>query len=292
MHRITFTGTHLNVPHHGFYAEWKDSHRDGIFKRYWRTNCSRIGAPRGQGRFRCYPVILDYAGLVELTWRLKVAISYSSSSSDKLAHELIEQISSFRNGSAAIQIRADLHQAEAPREIVKATVAAFGEHIDILVNNAGTGILKELSDITLEDFANVYDVNVRAVLLMSQAVLPYLRSPGRIINIGSVASRHGYQSLSLYCSSKTAVEGLTRCFATELGSSRHTVNCLNVGPVQTDLLNGIPKELVELQKKTTPLENRMGTTDDIAQLVGFLAEESSQWITGQTISASGGYSMY
>ena len=77
-----------------------------------------------------------------------------------------------------------------------------------------------------------------------------------------------------------------------MGPQGHTVNAVNPGPVQTDVLDGIPTEIVEMQKKSTPVENRIGTTDDIAQIVGFLSEESSRWITGQAISASGGFSMY
>lgn len=127
---------------------------------------------------------------------------------------------------------------------------------------------------------------------MSKEVLPYLRTPGRIINVSSVGARLGLKELSLYCSSKAAVEGMTRCFAAELGHQGHTVNAVNPGPVQTDVLDGIPEEIVEMQKKSTPIENRLGTTDDIAQIVGFLSEESSRWITGQAISASGVFSMY
>ncbi len=127
---------------------------------------------------------------------------------------------------------------------------------------------------------------------MSMAVSKYLRSPERIINVSSVGARSGFKVLSLYCSSKAAVEGLTRCLAAELGPKGHTVNAIEPGQVQTDLLNGIPKEVVEMQKKMTPAGNRLGTTDDIAQIVGFLADESSRWVTGQAISASGGLLMY
>jgi 3-oxoacyl-[acyl-carrier protein] reductase len=84
---------------------------------------------------------------------------------------------------------------------------------------------------------------------------------------------------------------LTRCLAVELGPKGHTVNAIESGPVQTDLLNGIPEEVVEMQKRRTPAGNRLGTTDDIAQIVGFLADESSRWVTGQAISASGGFLM-
>ena len=127
---------------------------------------------------------------------------------------------------------------------------------------------------------------------MTKAVIPRLRAPGRIINIGSVGARAGIKELSLYCASKAAVEGFTRSTAAELGAQGHTANTINPGPVETDMLSEVPAETVNMQKQTTPLEKRLGTTDDIAQIVGFLADESSRWVTGQTISASGGWAMY
>ena len=206
--------------------------------------------------------------------------------------ELVKRIGQLQNGSAATKVQADLRQVDAPEKVVQATRSAFGDHIDILVNNAGCELVKGLGDTSADDFSYVYNLNVRAVLLMSKEVLPYLRAPGRIINVASVGARLGLNGLSLYCSSKAAVEGMTRCFAAELGPQGHTVNAVNPGPVQTDVLDGIPKEIVEMHKKSTPVESRLGTTDDIAQIVGFLSEESSRWITGQAISASGGLSMY
>ena len=178
---------------------------------------------------------------------------------------MIKRIQNLQNNAQAIKVQADLRQIQAPEKIIGATRSAFGNHIDILVNNAGCELVKGLADITAEDFSYVYDLNVRAVLLMSQAVLPHLRSPGRIINIGSVDARSGFKNLSVYCSSKAAIEGLTRCFAAELGPQGHTVNTVNPGPVQTDLLNGIPREIIEMQKQNTPVENRLGTTDDISR---------------------------
>lgn len=219
-------------------------------------------------------------------------MTFTSPSSEKSVDELLERVEQLQNGSAGAKVQADLRQVDAPKKILSATRSAFGDHIDILVNNAGCELVKGLGDISVDDFSYVYDLNVRAVLLLSQEVLPYLRSPGRIINVSSVGARLGFKELSLYCSSKAAVEGMTRCFAAELGHRGHTVNAVNPGPVQTDVLDGIPQEIVEMQKKSTPVENRLGTTDDIAQIVGFLSEESSRWITGQAISASGGFSMY
>lgn len=219
-------------------------------------------------------------------------MTFTSSSSEKSVDQLVQRIEQLQNGSAAAKVQADLRQVDAPEKIVQTTPSAFGDHIDILVNNAGCELVKSLRDISVDDFSHVYDLNVRAVLLMSKEVLPYLRAPGRIVNVSSVGARLGFKDLSLYCSSKAAVEGMTRCFASELGPHGHTVNAVNPGPVQTDILDGIPKEIVEMQKKSTPVENRLGTTDDIAQIMGFLSEETSRWITGQAISASGGFSMY
>ena len=219
-------------------------------------------------------------------------MTFTSASSEESVDELVKRVEQLENGSAAAKIQVDLRQVDAAKTIVQASRSAFGDHIDILVNNAGAQLAKGLGDISVDDFSYVYDLNVRAVLLLSQEVLPFLRTPGRIINISSVGARSGLKDVSLYCSSKAAVEGMTRCFAAELGPLGHTVNTVNPGPVQTDILDGIPKDIVDMQKKLTPVENRLGTTDDIAQIVVFLAEENSRWITGQAISASGGLSMY
>ncbi|GAM40291.1 hypothetical protein TCE0_038r12531 [Talaromyces pinophilus] len=222
----------------------------------------------------------------------KVSITYTSAGSEARLNDLIERINALDNGSSAIAVKADLRDPSSPAKIVAETIQNFGEHIDILVNNAGVELVKPLQEITVADFGFVYDLNVRAPILMLQSVLPYLRAPGRIINIGSVGGRYGFKQLSVYCSSKSALEGLTRCWAAELGSSGHTVNCVNPGPVQTDLMDNIPKETIAMQKSQTPIQNRIGTVEDIAPVVAWLASEESRWITGQVVSASGGWAMY
>lgn len=205
---------------------------------------------------------------------------------------LVNSINALDNGASAIAIKADIRDPLSPSKIVAETVQHFGGHIDILVNNAGVELVKPLQDVTVADFSFIYDLNVRAPMLMLQAVLPHLRAPGRIINIGSVGGRHGFKQLSVYCSSKSALEGLTRCWAAELGLDGHTVNCVNPGPVQTELMDNIPKETIEMQRKQTPIENRIGTVNDVAPVVVWLAREESRWVTGQVLSVSGGWAMY
>lgn len=127
---------------------------------------------------------------------------------------------------------------------------------------------------------------------MTQAILPHLRAPGRIINIGSVGARAGFAGRSLYCSSKAALEGLTRCWAVELGAVGTTVNVVHPGPIETTMMEKIPPTILEAEKSRTAVEKRLGTVDDVAQIVAFLAEEGSRWVSGQTVSASGGWAMY
>ena len=224
---------------------------------------------------------------------LQVAIIYTSSSSEDAVDDLSSKIEALQNKSGATKIRADLRQIEAPKAIVESTLSAFpGGSIDVLVNNAGCELVKQLEDIILEDFDHVYDLNVRATMLMTQAVLPYLRQPGQIINISSVGARAGFAGLSAYCSSKAAMEGFTRCWAAELGPTGHTVNAVMPGHTETARVGNIPKSVVEMQKSQTPEENWLGKVDDISRIVAFLAEEGSRWVSGQVISASGGWSMY
>ena len=159
--------------------------------------------------------------------------------------------------------------------------------VDILVNNAGARVVKPLGEITIEDYDTSYNVNVRGTLLLTQAVLPHLSAYGRVINIGSVGSRAGFAAMGLYCSSKAALEGLTRCWAAELGSNGTTVNCVNPGPVPSEMLDGVPPAIVAAQKASTPIQNRLGTPEEIAGVVAALAGKDGAWISGQVISASG-----
>lgn len=183
----------------------------------------------------------------------------------------------------------------APATIIKATLEAFQtDTIDILVNNAGVGDNRSLDEVTLEAYTRMMDINVRAVIFMTQAVLPHLPKPhgGRIINLSSISARGGYPTQSVYAASKAAVEGLTRVWATELGHSYGvTVNAVNPGPVDTDMYQAAgPVHLarMEEQNKKVPAGQRCGTVEDIGDIVLFLSQERSRWVTGDVICANGG----
>lgn len=243
--------------------------------------CSAIvtGASRGIGEGLAFDLASRGA---------KVTITYSSDRSKATANELVKRIASEAN-STAIAVQCDLKSPEAPKQIVDATLEAFGPHLDILVNCAGVISDKRIEKITPEDFDEIFWTNARAPLMMLQAVLPHLRRPGRIISISSVAARCAFAGMGLYSASKAALEGFTRVWAAELGSDGTTVNAVQPGPVQSEMLDKVDAAIKDPQFLATPVEKRAGTIQEIAEIVAFLAEPRSSWVTGQCISASGGY---
>lgn len=147
-----------------------------------------------------------------------------------------------------------------------------------------------MADLTIEEYNDCVDVNLRAVIFMIKEVLPHLRAPGRIINISSVGARHGVANMPLYSATKAAVEGLSRSLAAQLGPQGHTVNAILPGATESDMLDKTP-EVHGIQRMMTPLEHRLGTPEDVALIVAMVAEPQSRWLTGQSISASGGMVM-
>ena len=239
------------------------------------------GASRGIGAVIAYDLASRGA---------KVACTYTSDSSRDSISNLQSRITDEAN-SESIAVQCDLGDPDSAAKIVDETVKAF-QHIDILVNNAGGMLAKPLEEITVADFDKIFHLNARAPLLLIQAALPHLRRPGRIINLSSVGARGHYAGLSAYQASKAALEAFTRGWAMELGVDGTTVNCVAPGPVQSDMLDEVPKEIVQRQKDVTCVERRVGKAEEVAEIVAFLAERRSSWVSGQTISASGGYATY
>lgn len=195
-------------------------------------------------------------------------------------------------------IQANIGQLDGPEKFVAQLKSLTGGEpkIDILVNNAGVGGLKPLAELTANDYDDIFNVNVRGVLLLTVAVRPFLQPRGRVVNISSVAARGGLPGGSVYAASKAALEGLTRGWAAELGADGTTVNAVSPGPVPSDMLDASLgqeslKETLEAIKRQTPLENRIATEEEIPNIVAWLASPAASWVTGHCINASGGFQM-
>lgn len=162
--------------------------------------------------------------------------------------------------------------------------------IDILINNAGissTGLLQDLSE---EEFNRLFAVNVNGTFNCTQAVLPQMisRKEGNIINISSVWGMVGAANEVAYSASKAAIIGFTKALAKEVGPSNIRVNCIAPGIVMTDMVSDYSIKEFDDIRSNIPLD-RIGSTDDIANLAYFLATTDSDYITGQVISPNGGW---
>lgn len=197
-------------------------------------------------------------------------------------------------GSSAFAVEVDSASLDASRTIISAALTHFEvDRVDILVNNAGLGsAATQLEEITVEEYEKCMNVNVRSVIFMTQAFVSCVNRGGRIVNLSSVSARGGYATQSVYAASKAAVEGLTRVWATELGHKHNvTVNAVNPGPVDTDMYRSAGQKhlaRMEAQNRKTPAAPRAGTEGDVADIVCFLCEERSRWVTGDIICANGG----
>lgn len=213
----------------------------------------------------------------------RVAFTYISSAgpAEQLAQEIID------NGGQALALRADSADAAAVQLAVDDTAKAFGG-LDILVNNAGVLTVAPIAEFDLGDFDRMLAVNVRSVFVASQAAVRYMGQGGRIINIGSTnAERMPFAGGAPYAMSKSALVGLTRGMARDLGPQGITVNNVQPGPVDTDM-NPASGEFAD---SLIPLMaiGRYGQVDEIASFVAYLAGPEAGYITGASLTADGGF---
>lgn len=200
------------------------------------------------------------------------------------AQEVVAAIEA--EGGRAIALQANLSNiADIPRLFQEIT-GRLGK-LDILVNNAGIARGGLLAEVTQEDYEAVFDLNVRAVLFCSQEAARYIGNGGRIINISSSTSVYPHAGSTIYAASKAAVRMFTQVLAQELGERQITVNSVVPGPTSPGMFDNAPVEHQKVAAQSSPL-GRLGTPEDIAEVVVFLASEKARWLTGQDIVVNGG----
>ncbi|KAJ6001082.1 hypothetical protein N7481_001491 [Penicillium waksmanii] len=217
-----------------------------------------------------------------------VLITYNKAGAQ--AAGVINQLKSL--GVAAEGVQAGGSDRDSPRRIVAKCVETWG-HVDIIINNAGAGDDCLLADLTHELWDKILDCNLRFPTFLVKEAMPHLGTAPRIVNVSSVIARMGGSYSTAYCATKAALEGVTKVWALELGQKYGaTVNCVNPGPVKTDMWLRDTDQAVlnewDIKMKETPAGARIADVDDIAQIVAFLSEEGSRWSTGSTVNANGG----
>jgi NAD(P)-dependent dehydrogenase (short-subunit alcohol dehydrogenase family) len=233
------------------------------------------GASRGIGRASA--VALARAGA-------QVLVHYSRG--EKEADAVVAEIR--KDGGRAEKVVADLRQADGPHILAKRVRAIVGDRLDILVANAGISKAASIEDTTVEDFDNLFAVNVRAPFFLVQQLLPVLGEGSNIVFTSSLAARASVGALSAYGATKGAVDTLVKHFASALGSRGIRVNAVAPGVVETDMSNFTKTEAGREAALGMQALKRVAQPDDIGAVVTFLASDDARWITGDSIHVDGG----
>jgi 3-oxoacyl-[acyl-carrier protein] reductase len=216
-----------------------------------------------------------------------VVVNYRSSreGADRVVADITD------NGGKAIAVKADVSKAADVRRLFDETKKAFGS-LDVLVNNAGIYGFAPLEDLTEDEFHREFNTNVLGLLLATKEAMKHFGPDGgSVINISSIASTSPTPTAVVYSATKGAVDTITRVLAKELGPKKVRVNAINPGGVETEGTHSAGIIGSDFEKEMiagTPL-GRIGHPDDIARIAVFLASDDSAWLTGERLTASGGY---
>lgn len=213
-----------------------------------------------------------------------VVICYNKSVSD--AQQLLNEVS---QTTRAIAVKVDVSNEDDVKNMVEITKKTFG-NIDVLVNCAGVSDTRLLIDSTKDDYDFVFDTNMRGTYNTCKLVGREMLSNqgGKIINISSIWGLRGGSCESVYSASKGAIIAFTKALAKELGPNGINVNAVAPGFIQTDMTKYVTNEIKQEIMESSAL-GRLGTPEDVASVVLFLASEKSEFITGQVIGVDGGW---
>ena len=211
-------------------------------------------------------------------WQVAFCYKSSQEAADTLAKE-----------TGATALLCDVTDSAQVQIMIADTLRRLG-HIDLLVNNAGVAWQGLLTDMTDTDWHTVLDTSLSAAFFTCRGVIPGMvsRRTGRIINISSIWGRVGASCEAAYSAAKAGLIGLSKALSKELGPSGITVNCLCPGVIQTDMLASFTPDDLAMLADETPL-CRLGTPEDVAAAVCWLAAEEAGFVTGQVIGVDGGF---
>ena len=234
------------------------------------------GSSRGIGRAAAYQLAHDGCA---------VCVNYYERK-DK-ADELVSLLRS--EGCEAIAVQADVSKRDEVNAMVAQCERELGP-VTLLVNNAGVAGQALFQDVTDEMWDRYFSVNLCGARNTIQAVLPYMlhEKSGCIINISSIWGQHGASCEVTYSCTKHAIIGLTRSLAMELAPSGIRVNCVAPGVIETDMVRALGEETIRDLREQTPL-GRIGTPEDIAAAVSYLASERASFVTGQVLAVDGAF---
>ena len=238
------------------------------------------GARRGMGR--SHALTLAKAGV-------KVVVADISLED---CQKVVEEIK--KNGGEALAIKCDVSQKSEVDEMVKKAIEKFGK-IDILVNNAGICQFKPFLELTEEDWDKTLDINLKGYFLCAQATAKEMvkQKSGVIINIASVAMGQqgvGMPNIVHYCASKGGIAGMTEALAVELAPYNIRVNAISPGMIETPMISSVKQDpkMMEAMLARVPMR-RVGRSEEVSNLVLFLASDDSSYMTGSTVVIDGGW---
>jgi len=237
--------------------------------------CVITGSSRGIGR-----------GIAERLGEEGCNVVVNYRSSEREALEVRDSIAS--SGGNAIAVQADVTSQDEVLEMAEATHDEFGR-IDVLVNNAGINQDVMFENMTHEQWDTVLDIHLDGTFHCTQAFYEDLKEApeGRLINISSIVGEEGNLGQANYATAKSGIFGFTRTLAHELARHGSTANAVAPGFIETRMLEGIPEKILDRIRDDTPL-GRLGTVDEVASAVAFVASEESSFITGEIIDVNGG----
>ncbi|WP_434700641.1 SDR family NAD(P)-dependent oxidoreductase [Pseudomonas sp. D1-1] len=240
------------------------------------------GANRGLGRNAAI-AIAEKGNDVILTYR----------NGEAQARDVVGEIE--RLGRKAVALKLDVSDVSSFGTFVATLSGALQQgwgraDFDFLLNNAGHGAMAAFAETTEEQFDELFNVHVKGVFFLTQALLPLIIDGGRIVNYSSGLTRVSFPGFSAYAAAKGAIETLTVYMARELGGRGITVNTVAPGAIATDFLGGAVRDMPDLNAQFAGMTalGRVGVPDDIGPMVASLLAEDNRWVTGQRIEVSGG----